>query len=306
MNEKHVVSLSGGKDSVAAALHLFEMGVGHDRVFMDTGWEHPSLYAHLDYLENELGPITRLQPEVPAIPAGYEERVYEIEAAMGVAFSAFVRLVVAKGMFPSRLRRFCTQQLKIYPFLKWVDALDEDIVNVVGIRHEESAARARMPERELMRGAEHIEVWRPLIRWTEQDVIDIHARHGVRPCPLYLAGSRRVGCWPCIQSNKAALKHLSADPRRVRAIRLLEALVEEVAANRAEEKGVKPGNPPTLFQQTMRQPDGTRPCRPIDDILAWANTKHGGRQMMLSPQWGEEAGCVRWGMCESAAEYQVD
>ena len=295
--DSHVLSLSGGKDSVAAGLHLRDLGIPHRRVFMDTGWEHPTLYAHLDYLEEELGPIVRLHPQVPDIPAGYEVRVEEIETAMGVASSAYVRTVVAKGMFPSRLRRFCTQQLKIYPFLKWVDALDEDIVNVVGIRHEESAARARMPERELMRGAEHIEVWRPLIRWTEQDVIDIHTRHGVLPCPLYLEGSRRVGCWPCIHANKAALQHLSADPARVQAIRLLEALVQDMAATRAEAKGVEPGNPPTLFQQTMRNPDGTRPCRPIDEILTWANTKHGGRQMLIGSDWGSEPGCVRWGVC---------
>ena len=57
----HVLSISGGKDSVAAALYLRETGIEHVRVFMDTGWEHPDLYAHLDYLEGELGPIIRLQ-----------------------------------------------------------------------------------------------------------------------------------------------------------------------------------------------------------------------------------------------------
>ena len=144
------------------------------------------------------------------------------------------------------------------------------------------------------------ETWRPLIRWTEQDVIDIHTRHGVLPCPLYLEGSRRVGCWPCIHANKAALQHLSADPGRVQAIRLLEALVQDMAATRAEAKGVEPGPPPTLFQQTMREPDGTRPSRPIDEILTWANTRHGGRQMLIGSDWGSEPGCARWGVCSGS------
>jgi len=35
-----VLSLSGGKDSTAAALWLREQGIPHVRLFMDTGWEH--------------------------------------------------------------------------------------------------------------------------------------------------------------------------------------------------------------------------------------------------------------------------
>lgn len=34
-----VASVSGGKDSGAMSLYLTELGIEHDRVFMDTGWE---------------------------------------------------------------------------------------------------------------------------------------------------------------------------------------------------------------------------------------------------------------------------
>ena len=297
-SERVVVSVSGGKDSVATALHLRELGIEYDMVFMDTGWEHPDLYEHLDYLETVLGPIERIGADIPELPADVLPDVEAIEALVGTSPSAFVRWTAKKGMFPSRVRRFCTQELKVRPFLRWVESLEEDVVNVVGIRAEESAARARLPERELMPGAEHIEVWRPLIAWTEAQVIDIHKRHGVRPCPLYLRGSTRVGCWPCIQSNKAELAALAKDARRVMAIELLEGLIQREAAKRARAKGKEPGNPPTLFQPSIRGRDGARVGRPIAEILAWAQTKHGGRQMMLVADWGREAGCVRWGMCE--------
>lgn len=300
MADLHVLSLSGGKDSVAAALHLREQGIEHVRVFMDTGWEHPDLYRHLDYLEAELGPIDRIRADVPTIADEVLTQVEAIEGLVGRSPSPFVRWVVAKGMFPSRVRRFCTQELKIRPFLRWVDALDADIVNVVGVRAAESLARSRLPERELMPGAEHIEVWRPLIRWTEDDVIAIHHRHNIRPCPLYLRGSTRVGCWPCIQANKEQLRQLGKDDRRVEALRQLETLVGTMARARAVARGETLEDPPTMFQSVKRDKDGRRARIPIDTVLEWSRTKRGGRQMALDAGWGEEAGCVRWGMCEAA------
>ena len=294
MGERVVLSLSGGKDSAAAALFLREAEIEHERVFMDTGWEHPDLYAHLDYLEAQLGPITRLSPRMPTLPADVLARVEEIEALVGRSPSGFVRWSVHKGMFPARMRRWCTQELKVDPFLRWIDG--DDVLNVVGIRAEESHARAGLAEREKMPGAEHVEVWRPLLRWSESDVIDIHRRHDLRPCLLYLRGASRVGCWPCIMSNKGELEQLVGDPRRVAAIRALEALVAEMAAHRRPE-------PPALFQAPLpeRTADGPRyPCWPIDRVLEWARTARGGRQLRLGP-WGEEEGCVRWGMCESPA-----
>jgi len=297
-NERVVVSLSGGKDSVATALHLRELGIEYDMVFMDTGWEHPDLYEHLDYLEGVLGPITRIQSPMPELPDEVVPEVEAIEAIVGASPSAFVRWAVHKALFPARTRRWCTQKLKVEPFLQWVEALDEDIVSVVGVRAEESAARACLPERELMPGQEHIEVWRPLIQWTEAQVIDIHQRHGVMPCPLYLQGSTRVGCWPCIQANKTELSELAKDARRIMAVELLEDLVGRLAEDRAAAKGEELKVRPALFQAPMRNAESLRPYMPIRDIIEWSQTKHGGRQMMLVADWGREAGCVRWGMCE--------
>lgn len=291
-----VVSISGGKDSAAAALYLREAGIKHIMVNMDTGWEHPAVYEHLDYLEQQLGLIIRLVPKMPTLPDEIMPRVLEIEALVGRSPSGFVRWAVYKGMFPSRLRRYCTHELKVKPFLRWVDAQDAEIVNVVGIRADESQARAALPEHESMPGAEHVYVWRPLIRWSEADVIAIHQRHALRPCPLYLQGSTRVGCWPCIMSNKGELEMLGRDDRRIAAITMLEDLVGECAK-------VRGARDRALFQSPVPQPtdDGiTYPCMPIAKVLEWARTAHGGRQMRLGA-WGKEDGCVRWGMCETEA-----
>ena len=49
-----VVSVSGGKDSTAMCLHLFEQGYDKDdfvRVFADTGWESEETYRYLKEIE---------------------------------------------------------------------------------------------------------------------------------------------------------------------------------------------------------------------------------------------------------------
>lgn len=309
--DRHVVSLSGGKDSVAACLHLRELGIEHERIFMDTGWEHPDLYRHLDYLEGILGPIIRLDGMIPVAPAWAAEAA-ELEGMLGHP-SAFIRLCLSRGMFPTRKIRICTQELKVWPFLEWAEK-QGDIVNIVGIRNDESLARSRLCEREPMPGPkagtiiDGIEVWRIIVRWTVAEVIAIHARHGVLPCPLYLRGAKRVGCWPCIMCDKEELRLLAMDEIRVEVLRLLEKYV----GRRSAELGHKHLDP-TMFQSKkdprrvvdgvrQKAPPGSFECWPIDKVLQWAKTTHGGRQFDLFAASPTDAGCMKWGMCDVAGE----
>lgn len=66
MSIKHVISVSGGKDSAATLLIALER-FGHARVipiFCDTGNEHEAVYAYLDYLEQALDiKIVRLRAD---------------------------------------------------------------------------------------------------------------------------------------------------------------------------------------------------------------------------------------------------
>lgn len=179
------------------SLHLRELGIAHRRVFANTGWEHPATLEHVrGELTRVLGPID------------------EVAGPLGMA-----DLVRKKGMFPSRLRRFCTTELKVKPIAKYLAELGEEIVNAVGIRAQESAARANFPEWEWWDACD-AEVWRPILRWSEADVLEIHRRHGVSLNPLYLAGSERVGCWPCIHARKEEIRRLAeVDPGRIDEIR---------------------------------------------------------------------------------------
>jgi 3'-phosphoadenosine 5'-phosphosulfate sulfotransferase (PAPS reductase)/FAD synthetase len=277
-----VASISGGKDSAAMSLHLRELGIDHKRIFMDTGWEHP---ATLDYLRGELTKM--LGP------------IYEIRGILG-----FADLCRKKGMFPSRRRRFCTQQLKVFPMQNYLRGLNDEAVNAIGIRAAESWARGLLPEWEYGDGLDN-ETWRPILQWSMQDVVDIHKRHNLKPNPLYLKGHSRVGCWPCIFVAKAELKLIAEqDHARIDEIRELETEVGNAAEARQQAKGTtleeQGYQRPKFFQAmgALRSEGRDGRCVSIDEAVAWAKTGKGGRQFELFATQ-EPPGCMRWGLCES-------
>lgn len=262
-----VASVSGGKDSVAMSLALTEAGIDHVRVFADTGWEHESTYEHLEYLRGVLGPIETVR--------GKRE---------------FVGMVRSHGMFPSRKRiaggrnaRFCTTDLKVLPLTKLMVSMADDVVNAVGIRAAESKARANLPETEENEST-GITVWRPILRWTREEVIAIHERHGVRLHSLYHRGATRIGCWPCIYSSKAELRLVAdIDPDRIRLIRELE---EELSEGKE--------TPRSMFGL---RPDGHKyePAT-IDEVIDWARQVRGTYLMDLP---GDDWPCASYGFCET-------
>lgn len=271
-----VASISGGKDSAAMSLYLTELGIEHDRVFMDTGWEHPATY---EYLRGEL---TRVLGSITEIRGAYD----------------FVSLVRKRRMFPSRIMRFCTQELKVRPMQRYLGGLVDigaDVLNTVGIRRAESTARSKMAEWEWSDGFD-CEVWRPLVTWSERDVIEIHRRHDLRPNPLYLRGATRVGCWPCIHARKSEIALVERiDPSRIDAIAALERELTEVGDARAIEMGRDLDNGRTMFW--LRDPGSTahRPAT-IQETLEWARSA----QVEMFPDLND--GCMRWGLCETGGD----
>jgi 3'-phosphoadenosine 5'-phosphosulfate sulfotransferase (PAPS reductase)/FAD synthetase len=282
-----VCSVSGGKDSTAMALYLTrDLKLPDVRfVFADTGWEHPETYAYLrDVLAPLLGHIEWV---------GYE--------------GGMPALVLKKGMFPSRVRRFCTEELKVKPIMRHLRTLVDvglDVVNAVGIRAGESRARSKMGEWEWNESFD-CDVWRPIIAWSEADVVDRHTMNGVYPNPLYLQGAERVGCWPCIFSRKKEIQFIADHtPGTIALIRLLEEKVGEAASNRYAARGetfTSLGySPPTFFQghPSMLSEKYADSMVPIDEAVLWSRTARGGKQFELfAPD--REQGCVRWGLCES-------
>lgn len=275
-----IASVSGGKDSTALILALREAEIPARYVFADTGWEAAETYAYLDYLRAQLG----ISIDVVGSPGG------------------MVAKIRARAGFPGRMQRWCTMELKIEPLRAYHDALIEatgvETVSAMGVRADESEARAKMPEwadEPETRGSWGGYVWRPLLRWSIADVLGIHNRHGIKVNPLYQEGHDRVGCYPCIHERKESIAIIARRrPERIDEIRELEA---ECTAERARRNMETPGRyahpVATFFQMATERsaPVG------IDEVVAWSRTERGGKQLpLLAP--APTGGCMRWGICD--------
>lgn len=166
---RHIVSLSGGKDSTALAIYLRDRIPDLEYVFCDTGEELPETYEYLDQLEAVLGkPIQRLNPDRPF-------RHY---------------LEIYRGVLPDARTRWCTRKLKIEPFEKFVG---EDLVyNYIGIRADESNRKGYISTRP------NIIAKYPFVEdgITKSDVMRILEDSGLG-LPKYYEWRSRSGCYFC-------------------------------------------------------------------------------------------------------------
>lgn len=275
-----IASVSGGKDSTALCLWLQEQGIEYRAVHMDTGWEHPLTDEYIrEVLEPRIGPVEWITPE-----------------------RGFADLVRHKGIFPSRIQRFCTQLLKIVPFKCWIQEQfgEQDIINAIGIRAAESAARAKLWHCE---SDEWGYTWRPLLRWSEADVIAIHQQHGLVPNPLYLPpyNCSRVGCWPCLYARKAEVAAVSVlDPGRIDEIREMEhdLCLTPARAGKLDQSEGPPRWVPSFFIRKQGADKGVRITQSIDidSAVRWATAT--GPQMELFDE-PDRSGCMRWGLCDA-------
>ncbi|GAA0575918.1 phosphoadenosine phosphosulfate reductase family protein [Craurococcus roseus] len=119
--ERHVLGLSGGKDSAALAVWMSQRHPELDieYFFTDTGKELPEVYEYLGKLEGLLGkPIVRLNPDRD--------------------FDYWLRQY--RHFLPSPKTRWCTRQLKIRPFEQWIEpslAAGAKVTSHVAIRADE-------------------------------------------------------------------------------------------------------------------------------------------------------------------------
>jgi len=171
---RHILSLSGGKDSAALAIYMRDRVPDMEYIFHDTGEELPETYKYLDQLAAKLG------KKIHATRPDYSFKKW---------------LDVYGGMIPSNHRRWCTRMLKLKPFEDFVG--DDPVINYVGIRADEERVgyishkpniKAVYPFRE-----------DGLVR---ADIIRILEENGLG-LPKYTEwGRTRSGCYFCFYQQK--------------------------------------------------------------------------------------------------------
>jgi 3'-phosphoadenosine 5'-phosphosulfate sulfotransferase (PAPS reductase)/FAD synthetase len=306
---RHIVSISGGKDSTALRLLAIEQGVEHVAVFADTGHEHPETYRYVEYLEKETGPIVWVKADFTSDIERKRRFVAEKWEADGVPLervnialdnlhptgNPFLDLCMLKGRFPSTRARFCSQMLKHEPiFEQVVDPLLEQGIEVIswqGVRADESLARRDLLRVEDVGGG----LWnyRPIIDWTVEDVFAMHDKHGIKPNPLYQQGMGRVGCMPCIHARKAELRAIAERfPEVIDRVEEWEAKVAHCSKRGCSTLFPIAG---TVFDDGQ---ESTYLNHGVRKHVEWSKTTRGGRQYDLLGE-NEPAMCSSiYGLCE--------
>ena len=138
-------------------------------------------------------------------------KYYEIAAPQG-----FEELVRKKGIFPNRIQKYCTDELKVKPMIKWRKKMKFTPNNariLLGVRADESKARAGTVSLGERDGHETIY---PLAYLNDEQRDELIVRAGFDVLP-----TRSCECHPCIfESSKASLRRL--EPDRVELIDNLE------------------------------------------------------------------------------------
>lgn len=171
---RHVLGVSGGKDSAALAIYLRNQVPEMEYFFTDTGAELPEVYDFLDRLEAYLGkPIERLVPQ-----RDFDHLLYSLH----------------NGFLPSPNTRWCTRALKIEPFERWVG--EDDVVAYIAIRADEDRDGYRSTKPNI----------RPVFPFKDAglnrtDIERILSVAGVG-LPAYYEWRSRSGCYFCFFQRK--------------------------------------------------------------------------------------------------------
>jgi len=223
-----LVSFSGGKDSIALALGLLKQGVAKERIIL--------MHQHVDgqpgvdkpFMD---WPCTESYCRAFAAATGlrllfqwrhggfHREMLKENARTAAVSFDYLSGGIVTAGgvrgkvstrrLFPQVTadlsKRWCSPSLKIdvasiainnEPAFK-----GKRLLFLSGERRQESAARSKYAEMERHRThtkSRHVDHWRMVIDYTEQQVWDIMREYGIIPHPAYRLGWGRVSCLACI------------------------------------------------------------------------------------------------------------
>lgn len=179
--DKHVLGLSGGRDSAALAVYMRQHHpeLNIEYFFTDTGKELPEVYEYLGRLEGFLGKsIQRLNPD----------RDFDFW------------LKQYNDFLPSPQTRWCTRQLKLRPFERWLRPMLDagtKVYSYVAIRSDEEYREGYSSKHE------NLAIRLPFkeVGIDKAGVLDILEAAGLG-LPKYYMWRTRSGCTFCFFQQK--------------------------------------------------------------------------------------------------------
>lgn len=241
-----VIYFSGGKDSLASLLHLLDQGVDPAKIEL---WHHEidgregsqlmdwnctpdycrkvaeafGLPIYFSWKANGFEGEMMRENSLTA-PTRFETPEGEVRQIGGTRGNANTRLKFPQ-VSANLSVRWCSAYLKIdvgAAALRNQKRFNNSrTLTISGDRAEESAARANYktfePDRSDNRdgrNARHVDRWRPIHKWSEEEVWNIIERFKINPHPAYHLGWGRVSCQFCIFGSDdqwASCKKVSPD-----------------------------------------------------------------------------------------------
>ena len=181
---RHLLGLSGGKDSSALAVYMRDKVPEMEYFFSDTGKELPETYEFLDRLEVFLGkPIVRLNMD----PDPNTNRDFDHW------------LTLYGGLLPSSQVRWCTVNLKIRPFEEYVG--EDKAYNYIAIRADEDRVGYKPLKTASLRNIEPKYPFKEDGK-TKEDIYQILEESGLG-LPDYYKWRTRSGCYFCFFQRKS-------------------------------------------------------------------------------------------------------
>lgn len=188
--ERHILALSGGKDSAALAIYMKEKhpDLEMEYVFTDSGCELPETYEYLNRIRAVLSiNIIKIKPK-----KDFES--YWARAKVKNTHSGTYTFL------PSPKNRWCTEVLKLIPYDKWLSANypNDVIYSYVGLRADEKRERKGFlsPKTNLI---QHFPFIEDGLIYEDVERLLISSGLGF---PEYYKWRKRSGCYFCFYQTK--------------------------------------------------------------------------------------------------------
>ncbi len=251
----NLVSISGGNDSIAMLQWVIEnrQHFPEDRfvaTYINTGWA-----------------VSWWAERMVKVGEFCEENDIEyVEIKPDLGFEDLVR---KKGGFPNKIHKWCTQELKVKPSIKWRKEnklTPKNTILFTGVRADESIRRSKYTSTDEREG---YDVINPIVYLNDEQRNELVLKTGFDVLP-----TRSSECHPCIyEASKTKLRNIEED--RIELIHNIELDVTDYQnARRKMQKNPK-YNPDEIFTMFPSANLGGNGKGGIKEQVKWANSARG-------------------------------